>query len=61
MPAQPPILAPDPATGRVYVVTRYRTVNGAFTALERTDVTESFQAVLEWLADTGRLHLRRGR
>jgi hypothetical protein len=50
----PPLLVPDYATGRVYVSTKYRLVDGQFTSLEQTDVTESFVAICKWLVETGR-------
>ena len=56
MPAQPPILTPDLATGRIYISTKYRNVGGAFTSLEQTDVTDQFQAILDWLTERGQLH-----
>jgi hypothetical protein len=53
--AQTPMLAPDPVTGRMFIITRYRSVNGHIEALDQTDVTDVFRAAVIWLHDTNRL------
>ena len=48
MSKQEPMLMESPLTGRVFVVTSYKdNGNGTFTARQKYDVTEQFNALLE--------------
>lgn len=53
MPDFRPDLVVDPATGRVYIVTRWADGPAGPVALDHTDVTDRYLRIVTWHAERG--------